>query len=115
MVYKILADAVVLIHFLWILFLVFGAIPGVRRRIIKMFHIAGLAYALVIQTVEWYCPLTHLEVWLKSKYAAGPTYGEPFVVHYIEELVYLDVSRNLIAAFTLVICLVNGWIYFGRK
>jgi len=66
MIYKILADSVVLIHFLWIIFLFLGALWGVKNKIVKIFHIVGLVYAFTIQLFDWYCPLTHLEILLRS-------------------------------------------------
>ena len=115
MVYKILADIVVLIHFLWILFLFFGAIWGVRNRPIKIFHLSGLAFAFIIQVFDWYCPLTHLEVWLRSKHSPTLTYGGSFIIHYVEEIVYIDLSRYLVLIFTILLCGFNAWFYLRRK
>jgi hypothetical protein len=66
MKYKLLADAVVLIHFLWILFLFFGATVGAKYRVLRILHLSGLAFALITEILGWYCPLTYLEVWLRS-------------------------------------------------
>ncbi len=91
MIFKVLADIVVLIHFLWIVFLIFGAIPGVRYRAVKIVHLTALAFAFVIQVFGWYCPLTHLEVWLRLRYEPGLSYAGSFIIHYVEKFVYLDV------------------------
>lgn len=115
MTYKILADAAVLIHFIWILFLIFGAFLGVRNKVIKIIHVSGLAFASVIQAFDWYCPLTYLEVWLKSKYTPGSAYEGPFLIHYIEKFVYVDISRNVIVVLTILLCLLNGWIYLRKR
>jgi len=115
MTYKILADAAVLIHFIWILFLIFGAFLGVRNKVMKILHVSGLTFASVIQVFDWYCPLTYLEVWLKSRHTPGSAYEGPFIIHYIEELVYVDISRNVIVALTILLCLLNGWIYIRKR
>jgi hypothetical protein len=115
MAYKILADIVVLIHFLWILFLFFGAIWGVRNRPIKIFHLSGLAFAFIIQVFEWYCPLTHLEVWLRSKHSPRLTYAGSFIIHYVEEVVYIDLSRYLVLILTIFLCGFNAWFYLKGK
>ena len=65
MLYKLLADCVVLCHFLWILFLIFGGIWGRRRRWVRFVHVPALFFAFFIEISDWYCPLTHLEVWLR--------------------------------------------------
>ena len=57
MLYKVAADVIVLTHLLWIIFLFFGAIWGVRNRIVKIIHLSGLLFAILIQVFDWYCPL----------------------------------------------------------
>ncbi len=115
MFYKILADSVVLIHFLWILFLFFGAIWGIKNKAVKIFHISGLAFAFVIQIFGWYCPLTYLEVWLRSKHDFALTYTGSFVIHYVETMVYIELSRPLILILTLFLCGFNVWLYFRKN
>jgi hypothetical protein len=115
MPYKILADIVVLIHFIWILFLFWGAFWGVNNRAIKIFHISGLLFAFLIQIFDWTCPLTHLEVWLRSQHHSNLTYAGSFIIHSIEKLVYIELSRSLILVFTIFLCGFNLWFYFKRR
>ncbi len=115
MLYKILADVIVLLHFLWIIFLFFGAFWGIKSKIVKISHISGLAFAFIIQFFGWYCPLTYLEVWLRSRQDSALTYGGSFIIHYVERIVYIELSRNLIFALTLVLCGFNLWLYSKKK
>lgn len=115
MLYKILADIVVLIHFLWILFLIFGAFAGIRNKTIKIIHISGLVFAFVIQIFGWYCPLTDLEVWLRSKHDPSLAYAGSFIIHYVEGLIYIEISPWLIFALTLLLIGFNTWFYLGKK
>src|SRR3989337_3772653 len=115
MFYKVLADIVVLIHFVWILFLFFGAFWGIRNRAVKIFHISGLAFAFIIQIFDWYCPLTHLEFWLRSKHDPALAYTGSFIIYYVEKTVYLELSRPLILIFTLFLCGLNVWFYFVKE
>ncbi len=115
MIYKVLADIVVLVHFLWIVFLIFGGLLGVRYRAVKIAHVAGLLFAAGIQVSGWYCPLTDLEVWLKSRYAPGLAYRGSFIIHYVESLVYIEVSHWTIVALTVLLCAFNGWLYLRKK
>lgn len=43
----------VVVHLLRIMFLLFGALIGVRYRPVKYVHIAGLGYAIVMQVFGW--------------------------------------------------------------
>ena len=115
MLYKILADSVVLIHFLWIVFLFFGAFWGVKNKVVKILHLSGLVFAFVIQVFDWYCPLTHLEVWLRSKHDFTLTYAGSFIIHYVERMVYIEHSRTLILFFTVLLCGLNVWLYLKKK
>ncbi len=114
MLYKILADIVVLVHFLWILFLIFGAFLGVGNKAIKNFHISGLVFALVIQIFGWYCPLTHLEVWLRAKHNPSLAYAGSFIIHYVERFIYIEISPCLIFVLTLLLIGFNIWFYLRK-
>lgn len=115
MIYKILADGVVIIHFLWIVFLFTGAIWGIKNKALKIFHLSGLVFAFVIQILDWYCPLTYLEVWLRSKHTSSLTYTGSFIIHYIEKIVYIEFSRFLVLLFTIFLCGLNLWIYLKKE
>ena len=115
MLYKILADIVVLIHFLWILFLFFGAIWGRINKAVKLFHLCGLAFAFIIQVFDWYCPLTHLEIWLRLRHSPTLTYTGSFIIYYVEAIVYIELSRALVLILTIILCGFNAWIYLKRK
>jgi hypothetical protein len=115
MLYKVLADIVVLIHFLWIVFLFFGAFWGIKNKGAKIFHLSGLAFAFIIQIFDWYCPLTHLEVWLRSKHSPFLTYAGSFIIHYVEKIVYIEISRFVVLIFTILLCGLNAWLYLGKR
>lgn len=109
--YKILADAVVLVHLLWIVFLFIGAVWGRKYLTVKIVHLSALAFAFILELFDWLCPLTHLEVWLRAKHNPALTYTGSFIIHYIEQIIYLDISRTLVFAGTIVLVGLNLWIY----
>ena len=115
MLYKILADIVVLIHFLWIFFLFFGAFWGIKNKGVKIFHLSGLAFAFIIQIFDWYCPLTHLEVWLRSQHFTTLTYVGSFIIHYVEKIIYVEISRFVVLMFTILLCGLNAWLYLRKR
>lgn len=114
MLYKIFADIVVLIHFFWIVFLFLGAVWGVKNKSIRVIHLSGLFFAVLLQVLGWYCPLTHLELWLRSKHNTILTYGGSFIIHYLEKLVYLQISMTMVLVFTILLCVFSLWIYLGK-
>lgn len=114
MIFKLLADTAVLLHFLWIVFLVAGAVWGKRYALVKFLHLSGLAFALVIQVLGWYCPITHLEVWLRSRHDPALGYAGSFIAHYLEKLVYIEAPPWVIFILTVLLFSFNAWFYLDR-
>jgi hypothetical protein len=115
MIYRILADAVLIIHLLWIGFLFLGGFLGRRIKTMKILHLSGLFFALFIQIFDWYCPLTHLEVWLRSKHDPDLAYAGSFLIHYAEQVVYMQLSHSHILIFTILLLVLNLWFYFNKR
>ncbi len=115
MIYRILTDITIVCHLLWILFLIFGALFGRRILWVRLLHLSSLGYSILLQLNHWLCPLTHLEIWLRSKTGSG--YSGSFIQHYVEKLVYLDVSREAVFIGTAVVIVGTGVIYlwFRKK
>lgn len=115
MLYRFLADAVVLTHFLWILFLLFGAVWGRRIRVVKVIHVSGLAFAFIIEVFNFNCPLTYIEVWARSRQFPASNYAGAFVTYYMEKLIYIELPRHLVAVFTSLLCGFNAWFYLRHN
>lgn len=115
MPYSALADLLVVVHLLWIVFLILGALPGRRWAWIKWTHLAALTFSILLQGFGWVCPLTHLEVWLRRQGDPGSAYAGSFIGHYIERLIYAPIPRGWIFAGTLLVVAITGWAYFGRR
>jgi hypothetical protein len=115
MIYKILADFMVALHLAWIVFLFLGTFWGVRSRRVKVFHLSGLGFAALIQTFDWYCPLTHLEVYLRARHNPATSYAGDFVIQYLDQVVYLQVPPYVIAIGTVILSGINLLIYSGFR
>jgi hypothetical protein len=113
-VYLVLAVAVLVLHLLWILWVIFGALLTRRRRALRWFHILSLIYSILIEALPWPpCPLTVLEAWLEA--AAGVTpYQGSFLVHYLEATVYPDVPLSWLIAGAVLVAVINGGVYIRR-
>jgi hypothetical protein len=106
------ADGVVLLHLLWIVFLIGGAWPGRRRPWVKWTHLAALGFSVALQVFGWVCPLTHVEAWLRAAGGAQP-YEGTFIRHYLERLVYVELPPPAILLGTLIVIGVTLWLYFA--
>jgi hypothetical protein len=115
MLYKIAADVVVLIHLLWILFLIFGVFVGKKNRIIKILHITGLGFSVIMQIFGWYCPLTHLELWLRKRHDPSLSYSGSFIIHYAEKLIYVELSPPIIFVLTFILVSMSAYLYLKKE
>jgi len=108
------ADAVVVVHLFWILFLILGALPGSRWAWAKWTHLAALAFSIALQVFGWICPLTHLEVWLRKLGGAQP-YEGTFIRHYVERIVYAEIPGNTLLIGTLIVVALSLWLYWRPR
>lgn len=115
MIYRILADTVVIFHFLWIVFLIIGGFWGRRNIQIKFLHLSGLGYAIFVQSFNIYCPLTYIETWLRAKHNPSMSYEGSFIAHYLEKLIYIEISREIILLLTVILILFNLFFYLRRQ
>lgn len=87
MPYRFLADAVVIVHVGFILFVAGGALLAWRWPALVWVHLPVMAWAAGTITIGFPCPLTDLEMGLRSLAGDGG-YPGGFVDHYIEGVVY---------------------------
>jgi len=96
MPYRFLTDLVILLHLLWILFLVFGVLLVFVRAKIAIFHLAGLLFSLILNLMGWFCPLTYLENHLRGLSDPGTRYLATFVTKTIVPVVYPDLPERVV-------------------
>jgi len=111
MEYRLLADAVLLLHLAFVLFVAAGALLVVRWRGLAPWHLAAVAWGAGIEAIGAVCPLTWLELRLRA--LAGETgYGGGFIEHYVVALIYpAGLTRGVQALLAAGVLLVNGAIY----
>jgi hypothetical protein len=80
----------------------------------RALHIASLVYSILIEVLPWPpCPLTVLEQWLEDR-AGIVTYHEPFLVHYLDALIYPGVPVAMLVGCAVAVCLFNLVVYGCR-
>jgi hypothetical protein len=111
--YSALAILVLLLHALFILWVVFGALLARSRPVLRWLHIASLVWGILTELLPWPCPLTLLENWAEDKAGIEPYHGG-FLLHYLDKLVYPDVSATVLKAAGVVVCVLN-LAFYGRQ
>ena len=88
------ADAIVALHFAFVLFVVLGGLLVLRWPRVAWLHVPTVIWGALVEFTGWICPLTPLENRLRR--AAGePGYQGDFIAHYILPVLYPNgLTRN---------------------
>ncbi len=114
MVYRLLADLVVLVHFGFVLFVILGGMLVLRWKSVVWVHLPAATWGAIVEFMGWICPLTPLEIWLRVM-AGQSGYQTGFIAHYLLPVLYpQNLTRDTqIWLGVLVLCLnlaIYGWL-----
>lgn len=114
MLYRVLADFVVVGHGAFILFSLLGGLLALKWKHWMWIHIPAFLWVALIEFGGWICPLAPLENWLREK-GGGESYRTGFVEHYLVPLIYPgELTRSLEITLGLTVLVINlgiyGWI-----
>lgn len=111
MLARFLADAVLLLHFGFILFVVFGGLLAFRWPWAALLHVPAALWGGAIELAGGLCPLTTLEN--RFRLEAGLSgYASSFVEHYLFGLIYPEgLTRGMQVALGVGVVGVNVAIY----
>jgi hypothetical protein len=120
---RILADIIMVIHFLWIIFMLIGFVLTVRafwkpaffdRWVFRTIHLAGILFVAAWELLGKYCPLTLWENALRRKYDPDTNYPGSFIIGHLEDLIYPDVSPLVVMIPTIFIALFILIVFITR-
>jgi len=112
MIYSLLADLTVLLHALFVLFVVLGGLAVLRRPRLGLLHLPAALWGGVVEIMGWICPLTYLENRLR-RLGGSAGYGESFIEHYLQTLLYPPgLTPRLQVVLGLSVLALNAVIYF---
>jgi hypothetical protein len=113
----VLADAVLVFHFLFILFAVFGGFLVLFTRKVLWIHMPVVLWSCVVNLASLTCPLTPIENFFRS--AAGHAgYQGGYIEHYIAPIVYpagMPRALELVAGVSIIAWNVAVYGFLGWK
>ena len=109
--FRILADATVLLHLAFVVFVVAGGLLALRWPAVAWVHLPAAAWGAWVEFAGWLCPLTPLENWLRQQ-GGGAVYTSSFVDHYLLPVLYPSaLSRELQVVLGGFVIGVNAAVY----
>lgn len=118
MMYRWLANGVVLTHGAFIVFVIAGGLLALKWPRAAWIHLPCAVWGILVEWMGWICPLTPLENRLR-RMAGDAGYGQGFIEHYIIPVIYPGgLTRTVQIVLGALVLLLNLWIYsvvFGRR
>ena len=111
MIHRLAADAVLLLHLGFILFVLLGGLLVLRWRWAPLLHLPAAAWGVYVELSGGLCPLTPLENRLRI--AAGEAgYTGGFIEHYLLALIYpAGLTHEIQYVLAAIVVGVNGLAY----
>jgi hypothetical protein len=107
--YAILADAILLLHFAFVLFVIGGLITiwagffarwkFVRNPWFRLGHLLAMGVVVAESVCGVICPLTTWEADLRLKAGEAPSYAGSFIQHWVHRVMFFEVPES---AFTVI-------------
>ena len=107
-----LADFVLVIHMLFIVFVVFGGLIVLKWYRIIWLHIPCVIWGALIEFFGWICPLTYLENYFRELGNAN-SYEGGFIQHYLIPIVYPSgLTTNIQIILGTGVIVINLIVYY---
>jgi uncharacterized protein DUF2784 len=116
--FRVLADAIVVIHLGFVLFVVLGGLLVLRWPRAAWLHIPSAAWGITVEFAGWICPLTPIENVLRER-AGSTAYQGDFIERYVLPLLYpVRLTRGtqwLLAGIALAVNVFVYWRLASRE
>jgi len=116
--YRAGAEFVVVVHLLFISFIVGGVFLSWRWPLIIWAHIPAVIYGVLVEFAGFTCPLTLLENGLRQR-AGEAGYGGGFISHYLIKVIYppgLTQGMQIgLGVLLLLVATIGYWGFLRRR
>jgi len=109
--YEFLATFTLIIHFLFIVYVILGGLLFFIKPWTIYFHIPAFLYGVYVEFTQSICPLTYLENFFLSK-AKVATYSTSFIQKYLIQIIYpINLTKELQITLGISLIVINVIIY----
>ncbi|MCU7939960.1 MAG: DUF2784 domain-containing protein [gamma proteobacterium symbiont of Bathyaustriella thionipta] len=111
MLYSLGADLLLVVHLLFICFVIFGGFMLLKWRWLIFVHFPSVVWGVLLEFNRWICPLTPLEQMLR-KMGEQESYTGGFIQHYLLPVIYPStLNENIQIVLGVLLILINVVIY----
>ncbi|WP_043638801.1 DUF2784 domain-containing protein [Nonomuraea candida] len=115
MMYRLLADAAMVVHFAFLVYMAVGGFLTWRWRRTIWAHLAVAAWGVLSVVTGMECPLTLVEDWGRRNAGLEGLPASGFIDHYIEGVIYPEEYTNLARLGVAVLVLFSYVGYVLRR
>jgi hypothetical protein len=109
--YEFLASLALIIHFLFIIFVIFGGLLFFVKKWMILIHLPALIYGIYVEFTQSICSLTYLENFLLQK-AKLTTYSTSFIQNYLIPIIYpVNLTKEIQINLAISLFILNVVIY----
>ena len=109
--YELLATFTLIIHFFFIIFVIFGGLLFFIKAWTLYFHIPAFIYGAYVEFTQSICPLTYLENYFLTK-ANLASYSTSFIQNYLYAIIYpINLTKEIQINLAIALLIINGIIY----
>ncbi|MHA6195220.1 DUF2784 domain-containing protein [Pseudomonas wadenswilerensis] len=117
--YHIAANGLMLLHLLFILFAVGGALLVLRWPRLAWLHLPAAGWGFLVEVMHWPCPLTRWENHFR-RLAGEQGYAQGFIEHYLVPMIYPEgLTPGIQLGLGIGVLVVNlglyGWVLHRRR
>src|SRR4029077_9955696 len=112
MLYPLLADLVLVVHLMFVVFVLCGGLLVLKWRWIARLHLPAVVWGAVVEFTGWICPLTPLENCLRVQ-GGEAGYQDDFTTRYLLPILYpVDLTRDVQLLLGTVVIVLNAAVYW---
>ena len=109
--YEFLASLTLILHFLFIIFVIFGGLLFFIKKWVILIHLPALIYGIYVEFTQSICPLTYLENFLLQN-AKLTTYSTSFIQNYLIPIIYpVNLTKDKQINLAIALIILNAVIY----
>ncbi|MBJ8345427.1 DUF2784 domain-containing protein [Antrihabitans sp. YC2-6] len=112
MLYRLLADATVVVHLVFVGFVVVGGFLAWRWRALIFLHVPAVGWGFSAVLIGIECPLTDLENWARHHAGQAGLPSSGFIDHYLTGVIYPESALGLIRI-AVATAVVTSWVGFA--